>query len=151
MQDMHFADTDMLMMQARNAKVWPCERFGGNQILTKIQCLTDAGRNQFGRPGVYVDVEKELTLALLKMADRIAAESKGAYYPVEFRNAVETQGGLAVAKERINQPISEGFMRLVKLQRVDLSLEAVILSSPQFHALFTPAELAICRYRTTKL
>jgi len=109
--------------------------------------MTHTGEKLFYHSGTTVDLEKQLTLALMKMADRIAAESNGTYYPVAFRNDVETLGGLAVSRTLINQPISEGFMRLVQMKRPDLSLEALIYAEPKYHPLFTEEELAICKRR----
>lgn len=60
---------------------------------------------------------------------------------------MEARGGLPVAKEILRQPISEGFLTLISIRRTDLSLEALILNSPQFHELFTEDELAVCRSR----
>lgn len=94
-----------------------------------------------------MDTESDLTRALMKLADRIAEESSGAYYPVEFKMAIEKEGGLRVAKRLINQPVSEGFLRLVALKRTDLSVEALITETPRFQHLFTNVEITICRNR----
>lgn len=94
-----------------------------------------------------MELEGGFARALMKLADRISVESNGAYYPIELKKAVEDDGGVAVAKALINQPVSEGFLRLVELGRTDLSLESLILNTPEFQPLFTNVEIAICRDR----
>lgn len=98
-----------------------------------------------------MDTQKAFTLALMKLADRIASESKGSFYPIKFRQDVEEKGGLKTAKDLINKPISEGFFRLIELGRTDLSVEAFVLNTPEYQPLFTEEELAICRTRIEKL
>lgn len=94
-----------------------------------------------------MDINEEFTRALLKLADAIVVQSDGAYYPIDFKQEVEEQGGVAVARRLINQPVSEGFLRLVSLNLTDLSVEALIVNTPEFQSLFTKVEIAICRDR----
>ncbi|WP_299743191.1 hypothetical protein [Devosia sp.] len=49
----------------------------------------------------------------------------------------------------INRPISDGFVRLLELHRLDLSVEALALED-RWAGLFTPAELTSCRRRVGK-
>lgn len=82
---------------------------------------------------------------------RRTGEATGDYWPYRFNQSVRTNGGLTVAK-RLLLPgsVSEGFGRLVKSRRADLSVE-FIASSERFADLFTPEELATARQRLSEL
>ena len=65
------------------------------------------------------------------------------YRPKVFLDMVPMTGGVATAKTLINaEQQSDGFTRLWKEQRLDLSVEAVVVEHPEWHPLFTPEELA---------
>ncbi|MBY5399499.1 hypothetical protein HFN01_32375 [Rhizobium leguminosarum] len=69
------------------------------------------------------------------------------YYPHDFRSMVEKLGGIAAAKQLINTPrISQGFTRLWEEKRLDLSVEALAVSS-KWRALFSADELKRSRQR----
>ena len=69
------------------------------------------------------------------------------YYPTYFLRMVNEQGGLAAAKQLLSgDAVSSGFTRLWKEQRLDLSVEAVVLQEP-WRSLFTDEELAKARRR----
>ncbi|MBY3559777.1 phospholipase D family protein [Rhizobium laguerreae] len=69
------------------------------------------------------------------------------YYPHDFRSMVEKLGGFAAAKQLINTPrVSQGFTRLWEEKRLDLSVEALAVSS-KWRALFSPDELKRSRQR----
>jgi hypothetical protein len=56
--------------------------------------------------------------------------------------------GLDTARYLIHaSTVSEGYTALWERKRLDLTVEAVIHDNPQWHPLFTPAELAICEKR----
>lgn len=78
----------------------------------------------------------------------IHAEARAIGYSASrFIQMLNERGGLAAAKGLIDsdQP-SEGFTKLWKLQRLDISVEARALK-PEYRALFEPAEIKKCRDR----
>ncbi|MDB5527377.1 MAG: hypothetical protein JWR51_480 [Devosia sp.] len=62
---------------------------------------------------------------------------------------MEELGAIATVRALINRPISDGFVRLLELHRLDLSVEALALED-RWAGLFTPAELTSCRRRVGK-
>ncbi len=65
-----------------------------------------------------------------------------------FAEMLREHGGLETARRFIHSPdYAPGFTKLWERKRLDLTVEAVILSEPKWHSLFTPEELAICRNR----
>ena len=72
------------------------------------------------------------------------------YYPRYFLRMVNERGGLAAAKQLLAGEPSSGFTRLWEEQRLDLSVEAVVLREP-WSALFTDIELAEARRRLEEL
>ena len=69
------------------------------------------------------------------------------YWPNYFLRMVRNQGGLVAARKLLaDRKVSEGFLRLVKARRLDLSVEYVVLK-PRYAQLFTPEERKIARDR----
>ena len=91
-------------------------------------------------------LENEFHEAMLNIYRRAKAEAK--YKATLFLQMVVDQGGLQAARKLINsnEP-SSGYTRLWELGRLDLSVEAVVVQSSQYHPLFTKEELAICEHR----
>ncbi|MEY9213471.1 DUF262 domain-containing protein [Thermobifida halotolerans] len=84
--------------------------------------------------------------ALNSVCDRTWAET--GYRPTYFRKMLNERGALATAKLLLSKPtISDGFVRLWELGRLDLTAEAVVLSNPAYAKLFTPDELEAARAR----
>lgn len=77
--------------------------------------------------------------------------TKFGYYPTYFLRMVNERGGLAAAKQLLGggDP-SSGFTRLWEEQRLDLSVEAVVLQEP-WRSLFTEDELTKARRRLEEL
>ena len=73
------------------------------------------------------------------------------YYPNYFVQMVAEKGGLAAAKQLLssNNPAA-GFVRLWEEQRLDLSVEALVVRDP-WKALFADEELAVARRRLEEL
>ena len=70
------------------------------------------------------------------------------YTPSYFHQMLVQHGGLQTAKQLINSPnISSGYTKLWGLNRLDLSVEAVVYENPEWHLLFTSEELDKCRKR----
>jgi hypothetical protein len=69
------------------------------------------------------------------------------YWPNYFLRMVRKDGGVAAARKLLGDgKVSEGFLRLVKARRLDLSVEYFVLK-PRYAALFTPEERKIARDR----
>ncbi|MDE0150184.1 MAG: hypothetical protein OXM58_17640 [Rhodospirillaceae bacterium] len=70
------------------------------------------------------------------------------YTPSAFLQMLHEKGGLQTARQLINAPQpSDGYTRLWELQRLDLSVEAVIHDNAEWHQLFTQDELERCKKR----
>lgn len=70
------------------------------------------------------------------------------YYAYRFRQKVVQDGGVAAAKQwlRPKGKVTKGFVRLMDHDRLDLSVEAVVLNEP-WRTLFTDEELATAHGR----
>src|SRR5258706_16365604 len=65
-----------------------------------------------------------------------------------FLDMLFKHGGLETARRLINsQKVSDGYTALWDRGRLDLSVEAVIIENPNWHALFSDDELENCRKR----
>src|SRR4051812_11654626 len=81
------------------------------------------------------------------MLEIYRAASEIGYHPTMFLRMVTERGGLAAARQLINdRKPSDGFTRLWELKRLDLSVEAVALQK-RWRQLFTVDELAAARQR----
>jgi hypothetical protein len=69
------------------------------------------------------------------------------YWPNYFLRMVRNEGGVAAARKLLaDRQVSEGFLRLVKARRLDLSVEYFVLK-PRYASLFTPDERKTARER----
>ncbi|HWB32483.1 MAG TPA: hypothetical protein VG714_04855 [Acidobacteriaceae bacterium] len=65
-----------------------------------------------------------------------------------FAELLNEHGGLETARRFIHSPdYAPGFTALWERKRLDLTVEAVIVSEPQWQPLFTPDEIETCRKR----
>ncbi len=65
-----------------------------------------------------------------------------------FLQMLDREGGLATAKKLINSTdISSGYSSLWELERLDLTVEALVHDHPEWHPLFTAEEIEKCRER----
>lgn len=79
------------------------------------------------------------------------AKDEVAYNATKFRGMVAEHGGPKTARILINaNTVSDGYTALWERKRLDLTVEAKVVETPRFHALFTEAELEICRQRLKK-
>ena len=91
-------------------------------------------------------LESKFHEAMLTIYRRAKVEEN--YNATIFRNMVVDRGGLDAARTLINSTKpSSGYSKLVELGRLDLSMEAMVVQSNEFHTLFTEHELEICRKR----
>ena len=73
------------------------------------------------------------------------------YYPTYFLQMVGERGGLGAAKKLLEgDEISSGLKRLGAEQRLDISMEALVLQE-RWSTLFTDEELAMARRRLEEL
>ena len=75
------------------------------------------------------------------------AKRECGYNATRFLQLVGEKGGLAAAKQLISKPGgTEGFTTLWEYQRLDLSVEALVLK-PEYKSLFSENEQKLCRDR----
>ncbi|MGY3531173.1 hypothetical protein [Bradyrhizobium sp. USDA 4452] len=87
--------------------------------------------------------ERELREALFEIyrkCDRLG------YRPTGMLDLMQEYGAVGAVKRLIANPISDGFKRLVLLERLDLTVESLALEE-RWAGLFDEAELATCRRR----
>ncbi|TIO29147.1 hypothetical protein [Mesorhizobium sp.] len=87
------------------------------------------------------DPNPQFTGAMFDIYRRAKAEAN--YNATVFLGMITRNHGLATAKTLINatQP-SDGYTALHQRERLDLTVEAVVVENPKWRALFTPEELS---------
>ena len=76
------------------------------------------------------------------------AKDEAGYNATVFRQMVAEHGVVETARRLINaRQVSDGYTALWERKRLDLTMEAMLIGRPEFHPLFTEAELQICRKR----
>lgn len=89
-------------------------------------------------------LEREFEQAMINSAEQAVAIG---YNPKRFNLMVRRDGGLATAQKLLHSSVvSDGYIILWEKQRLDLSLEALVLQA-KWRALFTDEELEIARQR----
>lgn len=79
------------------------------------------------------------------------AKSDCGYHATRFHQMVNDRGGLATAKALLSSnQFPAGLTKLWECQRLDISMENLILTSP-WNNLFTNGELAVAKKRLTDL
>ncbi len=92
------------------------------------------------------DVSKAFDQAMFDIYRRADAEI--GYRPTIFLDMLHKRGGVATAKQLINaSKPSDGYTRLYEENRLDLTVEAVVIENPAWHMLFTSEELTRARRR----
>lgn len=91
------------------------------------------------------DVEREFDRAMLQVYKD--ARDQAGYNAVRFLSMLADGGGLETARTLLHaSTVSDGYTALWERQRLDLTVEAVILDQ-RWRPLFTDAERAIARKR----
>jgi hypothetical protein len=73
---------------------------------------------------------------------------EGRYSAPLFAELLTNHGGLETARRFIHSTdYAAGFTKLWERERLDLTVEAVILQEAKWHPLFTAEEIEICRKR----
>lgn len=94
----------------------------------------------------HSDLELAFHEAMLNVYRSAKEEAK--YNAIVFLRMVTDHGGLDAARRLINtDTVSDGYTTLWERGRLDLTVEAVVVNTEQFHDLFTKDELQICRDR----
>jgi hypothetical protein len=92
----------------------------------------------------------ELTSAFDQEMVRVyeRARSEAGYNASRFLQMIHEHGGLGTAKILLHaRNVSEGYSALWERNRLDLTVEAIILNNSKWHSLFSEEELDICRKR----
>jgi hypothetical protein len=77
-----------------------------------------------------------------------AGKREGKYSAPLFAELLKEHGGLEAARRFIHSPdYAPGFTKLWERQRLDLTVEAVIVAEVKWHPLFTAEEIETCRKR----
>lgn len=94
----------------------------------------------------------ELESQLEDAMNEICRESRRlGYIPTRFLQMLSDQGALVTARQLLaSDRYHDGFERLWRLRRLDLSLECIVLK-PVFRPLFTEKELNVARRRLDDL
>ncbi len=91
-------------------------------------------------------LEEKLEALALDICKQSRDEIK--YHPRKFLRMIAEKGAVQAIKEVLGtKQLPDGFATLCLEERLDLSAEFLILKNPEFHSLFTPAELEIARKR----
>ena len=78
----------------------------------------------------------------------LSGKREGRYSAPLFAQLLKEHGGLETAKRFIHSSdYAAGFTKLWERERLDLTVEAMILEEPKWHPLFTAEEIQICRKR----
>ena len=90
-------------------------------------------------------IEQEFHESMISLYKEAKEEG---YTASAFLNMVYGMGGVAAAKQLINDPQpSDGFRRLWEMGRLDLTVEYVVAFEPKYRRLFTQAERIAARKR----
>ena len=95
------------------------------------------------------DLKKRFDMAMFDIYRR--AKSEAGYNATIFLNMLHDRGGLETAKFLINTANpSDGYTQLYMRERLDLTVEAMVVENAQWHELFTDDEIDSARGRLTK-
>jgi len=91
-------------------------------------------------------LEAQFDVAMFRVYRR--AKDEAGYNAAIFLQMLSDRGGVPTAKTLINaaKP-SDGYTELYMRERLDLTVEAVVVEDEQWHALFTDEELKRARRR----
>jgi hypothetical protein len=93
-----------------------------------------------------MDIKRRFDLAMYELYRR--AKDEAHYNAIRYLHMLDANGGLATAHTLINgSTVTEGYTALWERGRLDLTVEALIVENPEFHTLFTEAELRIAEKR----
>jgi len=91
-------------------------------------------------------IEQQFEAAMMSIYTRALEEAN--YRASVFLNMLNRHGGHETARRLIHSAtISPGYTALWGRERLDLTMEAMIIENPIWHPLFTEEELNICAKR----
>ncbi len=91
-------------------------------------------------------LEQKFEAAMFDIYKRAKSEAK--YSATIFLNMLNGRGGLATAKTLINaESQSQGYTALMLANRLDLTVEALVVEDRRWASLFLPEEIAKARKR----
>lgn len=91
-------------------------------------------------------LNRKFDQAMLNIYRRTIDETD--YAPKTFFRMLSEHRGYGTARRLIHSPkVSDGYVKLYELSRLDLTVEAVIYENKMWHLLFNENELGICRKR----
>ncbi len=94
-----------------------------------------------------IDMNQLETELKYRFVESIRLSRELGYHPTVFADMVNTLGALATAKKLVKtSAVQSGFKSLLKLGRLDLSMEAIMLEEI-FIPLFTENELIAAKWR----
>ena len=91
------------------------------------------------------DVEAQFDAAMHEIYRRTKEET--GYNATRFIQILNEHRGIETARMLLHSPTSEGYTALWERDRLDLTVEALILDNPEFHTLFEPEEVEMARNR----
>ena len=95
---------------------------------------------------VVSPLEQKFEAAMFDIYRRAKSEAK--YNATIFLNMLNDRGGLATAKTLINADAqSQGYTALMLANRLDLTVEALVVEDMRWASLFLPEEIAKARKR----
>ena len=82
------------------------------------------------------------------LAIYLTAKREAGYNATRFLAMLNDHGGVKTARLLLDVPtVSDGYTALWERQRLDLTVEAVILDNERFHSLFSKEQLKTCQVR----
>jgi hypothetical protein len=91
-------------------------------------------------------IENQFDTAIMEIYRRALTET--GYNATRFHRMLTEYRGIETARILLHAKyVSDGYTALWERGRLDLTVEALIVEDPEFHALFTDEELAVCRQR----
>ena len=92
------------------------------------------------------DLERRFHSAMITIYER--AKTQAGYNAVRFLQMVNELGGLDTAHMLLQTAgEAEGYTALWERKRLDLTMEAMIVETPEWHPLFSDKEIEIARRR----
>jgi len=94
-----------------------------------------------------VQPQKEFEEAMWDIYHR--ADKEVGFKSPALSNMIYRHGGVETARRLINAPkgVSDGYKTLSDKKRMDLTVEAVVLTNSKWHPLFSEGELKTCKRR----
>lgn len=90
------------------------------------------------------ELERQFGLLMKSIYDR--AKSEAGYNATIFLRMLGERGGVETARFLLREPqVSSGFVALWERKRLDLTVEAQVLSHPEYWEFFEPADLDTAR------